>query len=185
MLNGVDVKRWGLEELRNQMALVPQKNMIYSGTITENIRYGKEDATEEEVREAAAIAQALPFIERMEHGFDTVLSQGGTNISGGQKQRLSIARALVRKPSLYLFDDSFSALDYKTDAALRSALKEHVTDAAMIIVAQRVSTVMHAEQIIVLNEGEIVGKGTHQELLETSDVYREIVQSQLSEEESA
>ncbi|MCM3633781.1 ABC transporter ATP-binding protein [Paenibacillus camelliae] len=185
MLNGVDVKRWGLEELRNQMALVPQKNMIYSGTITDNIRYGKEDATEEEVREAAAIAQALPFIERMEHGFDTVLSQGGTNISGGQKQRLSIARALVRKPSLYLFDDSFSALDYKTDAALRSALKEHVTDAAMIIVAQRVSTVMHAEQIIVLNEGEIVGKGTHQELLETSDVYREIVQSQLSEEESA
>lgn len=185
LFNDVNIKHWQLEELRNQMALVPQKSTIFSGTIAENIRYGKEDATAEEVREAAIIAQALPFIERMEHGFDTVLAQGGTNISGGQKQRLSIARALVRRPSLYLFDDSFSALDYKTDAALRSALKEHVTDAAMIIVAQRVSTVMHAEQIIVLDEGAIVGKGTHQELLETCDVYREIVQSQLSEEESA
>jgi len=185
LFNHLNIKQWQLDELRSQMALVPQKTTIFSGTITENIRHGKEDATEEEVREAAVIAQALPFIERMEHGFDTMLAQGGTNISGGQKQRLSIARALVRKPSLYLFDDSFSALDYKTDAALRSALKENVTDAAMIIVAQRVSTVMHAEQIIVLNEGAIVGKGTHHELLQTCEVYREIVQSQLSEEESA
>ncbi|MFC6333618.1 ABC transporter ATP-binding protein [Paenibacillus septentrionalis] len=185
LFNQINVKDWKLDELRNSMALVPQKTTIFSGSVAENIRYGKEDATDAEVREAAAIAQALPFIERMEDGFDTMLSQGGTNISGGQKQRLSIARALVRKPSLYLFDDSFSALDYKTDAALRAALKEHVHDAAMIIVAQRVSTVMYAEQIIVLDEGVIVGKGTHQELLQTCDVYREIVQSQLSEEESA
>jgi len=185
LFNQINVKDWKLDELRKSMALVPQKTTIFSGSVAENIRYGKEDATDAEVREAAAIAQALPFIERMEDGFDTILSQGGTNISGGQKQRLSIARALVRKPSLYLFDDSFSALDYKTDAALRAALKEHVHDAAMIIVAQRVSTVMHAEQIIVLDEGVIVGKGTHQELLQTCDVYREIVQSQLSEEESA
>lgn len=185
LFNQINVKDWKLDELRKSMALVPQKTTIFSGSVAENIRYGKEDATDAEVREAAAIAQALPFIERMEDGFDTMLSQGGTNISGGQKQRLSIARALVRKPSLYLFDDSFSALDYKTDAALRAALKEHVHDAAMIIVAQRVSTVMHAEQIIVLDEGVIVGKGTHQELLQTCDVYREIVQSQLSEEESA
>lgn len=185
LFNQISVKDWKLDELRKSMALVPQKTTIFSGSVAENIRYGKEDATDAEVREAAAIAQALPFIERMEDGFDTMLSQGGTNISGGQKQRLSIARALVRKPSLYLFDDSFSALDYKTDAALRAALKEHVHDAAMIIVAQRVSTVMHAEQIIVLDEGVIVGKGTHQELLQTCDVYREIVQSQLSEEESA
>lgn len=182
---GVNVKDWSLDELRGNIALVPQKTTIFSGTVAENIRYGKEDATDEEVREAAAIAQALPFIERMEQGFDTMLAQGGTNISGGQKQRLSIARALVRKPSLYLFDDSFSALDYKTDAALRAALKTHVHDAAMIIVAQRVSTVMHAEQIIVMDEGVIVGKGTHHELLQSCEVYREIVQSQLSEEESA
>ncbi|GIP16297.1 multidrug ABC transporter ATP-binding protein [Paenibacillus montaniterrae] len=182
---GVNVKDWSLDELRGNIALVPQKTTIFSGTVAENIRYGKEDASDEEVREAAAIAQALPFIERMEQGFDTMLAQGGTNISGGQKQRLSIARALVRKPSLYLFDDSFSALDYKTDAALRAALKTHVHDAAMIIVAQRVSTVMHAEQIIVMDEGVIVGKGTHHELLQSCEVYREIVQSQLSEEESA
>lgn len=183
--SGVDLKDWNLSELRQQMALVPQKAIIFSGTIAENIRNGKEDASDEEVREAASIAQASGFIEKMEHGYDTELAQGGTNISGGQKQRLSIARALVRKPKLYLFDDSFSALDYKTDAKLRAALSEKIHDAAMIIVAQRVSTVMHADQILVLDEGRIVGKGTHAELLQTSEVYREIVQSQLSEEESA
>lgn len=182
---GTDIKKLELDKLRGNIALVPQKTTIFSGTVAENIRYGKDAATDEEVREAATVAQALPFIERMEQGFDTVLAQGGTNISGGQKQRLSIARALVRKPALYLFDDSFSALDYKTDAALRAALKTYVDDAAMIIVAQRVSTVMHAEQIVVLDEGVIVGKGTHHELLQSCEVYREIVQSQLSEEESA
>lgn len=182
---GVDLRDWNLSELRQQMALVPQKAIIFSGTVAENIRNGKEDASDEEVREAASIAQATSFIEKMEHGFDTTLAQGGTNISGGQKQRLSIARALVRKPSLYLFDDSFSALDYKTDSKLRAALSEKVHDAAMIIVAQRVSSVMHADQIIVLDEGKMVGKGTHSELLQHSEVYREIVQSQLSEEESA
>lgn len=185
LYDGVDVKELPLQQLRSKISLVPQKTTIFSGTVAENIMYGKENATEEEIRQAASIAQAITFIEKMELGFDTVLAQGGTNISGGQKQRLSIARALVRRPRLYLFDDSFSALDYKTDAALRAALNEHVHDAAMIIVAQRVSTVMNADQIIVLDEGEIVGKGTHAELLESSDVYREIVLSQLSEEESA
>ncbi|HIW34150.1 MAG TPA: ABC transporter ATP-binding protein/permease, partial [Candidatus Paenibacillus intestinavium] len=183
--SGVNVKNWSIEQLRGNMSLVPQKTTIFSGTIAENIRQGKQDATDEELREAATIAQAIGFIEKMEQGFDTVLAQGGTNISGGQKQRLSIARALVRRPSLYLFDDSFSALDYKTDSTLREALKDQVSDAAMIIVAQRISTVMTADQIIVLDEGELVGKGTHAELLESSDVYREIVQSQLTEEESA
>lgn len=182
---GVDIKQWDINELRQQMALVPQKATIFSGTVAENIRNGKEDATDEEILEAASIAQAAGFIEKMEQGYHTLLAQGGTNISGGQKQRLSIARALVRKPKLYLFDDSFSALDYKTDALLRAALNEKVKDAAMIIVAQRVSTVRHANQIIVLDEGRIAGIGTHEQLLETSDIYREIVQSQLTEEASA
>jgi len=181
----IELKDWELHALRNNIALVPQKTTIFSGSVADNIRYGKEDATDVEIKQAATVAQALPFIERMEQGFDTVLAQGGTNISGGQKQRLSIARALVRKPDLYLFDDSFSALDYKTDSALRAALKTYIGDAAMIVVAQRVSTVMNAEQIIVLDEGVIVGKGTHEQLLQSCDVYREIVQSQLSEEESA
>jgi len=183
--SGVNVKDWSIEQLRSNISLVPQKTTIFSGTIAENIRQGKQDASDEEIREAATIAQAIGFVEKMEQGFDTILAQGGTNISGGQKQRLSIARALVRRPSLYLFDDSFSALDYKTDSTLRAALKEQVSDAAMIIVAQRISTVMNADQIIVLDEGELVGKGTHAQLLASSDVYREIVQSQLTEEESA
>lgn len=183
--SGVNVKDWSIEQLRSNISLVPQKTTIFSGTIAENIRQGKQDASDAEIREAATIAQAIGFVEKMEQGFETILAQGGTNISGGQKQRLSIARALVRRPSLYLFDDSFSALDYKTDSTLRAALKEEVSDAAMIIVAQRISTVMNADQIIVLDEGELVGKGTHAELLASSDVYREIVQSQLTEEESA
>lgn len=184
-VDGINLKDWSLEQLRGGMSLVPQKSVLFSGTIEDNIRYGKDDASDEEVYRAATIAQALPFIEKMEDGFKSVLSQGGTNISGGQKQRLSIARALVRNPKVYLFDDSFSALDYKTDAALRAALQEEVQDATMIIVAQRVSTVKNADQIIVLDEGEIVGVGTHEQLMDSSEIYREIVASQLSEEESA
>lgn len=184
-IGGTDVKSLSQDQLRKHIALVPQKAVLFSGSVQDNIRYGKEDATDEEVREAAKTAQALEFIESMPEGFDAVLAQGGANLSGGQKQRLSIARALVRRPSIYLFDDSFSALDYKTDAKLRAALKEVTTEAAVLIVAQRVSTVMDADRIIVLDEGRISGIGTHRELMEGSEVYREIVASQLSEEESA
>lgn len=184
-IDGRDVRDWPQEELREKIALVPQKAVLFSGTVADNIRYGKQDATMEEIHQAAETAQALDFVSEMPEGFDSVLAQGGTNVSGGQKQRLSIARALVRKPKVYLFDDSFSALDYKTDAMLRRALRAETTDAAVIIVAQRVSTVMDADRIIVLDEGRIAGIGTHQELMKTSDVYREIVSSQLSEEESA
>ena len=159
--------------------------MLFTGTISENIRYGKEDATDEEVRRAADIAQATDFISKMEQGFESPIAQGGTNVSGGQKQRLSIARALVRPAEIYIFDDSFSALDFKTDAKLRAALKEETKEATVIIVAQRVSTVLDADQIIVMNESQIAGIGTHQELMETCDVYKEIVYSQLSEEEIA
>lgn len=184
-IDGKDVRSLTQESLREQIALVPQKAVLFSGTVADNIRYGKEDATDEEVRKAAETAQALDFVTAMPEGFDSVLAQGGTNLSGGQKQRLSIARALVRRPKVYLFDDSFSALDYKTDAKLRSALRAETADAAVLIVAQRVSTVMDADRIIVLDEGRIAGIGTHRELLEKSSVYREIVSSQLSEEESA
>lgn len=184
-IGGTDVRSLSQDQLRKHIALVPQKAVLFSGSVQDNIRYGKEDATDEEVREAAKTAQALEFIESMPEGFDAVLAQGGANLSGGQKQRLSIARALVRRPSIYLFDDSFSALDYKTDAKLRAALKEVTTEAAVLIVAQRVSTVMDADRIIVLDEGRISGIGTHRELMEGSEVYREIVASQLSEEESA
>ncbi|MFF2885423.1 ABC transporter ATP-binding protein [Paenibacillus sp. NPDC057967] len=184
-IGGTDVKSLSQDQLRKHIALVPQKAVLFSGSVQDNIRYGKEDATDEEIRQAAETAQALEFVESMPEGFDSILAQGGTNLSGGQKQRLSIARALVRKPSIYLFDDSFSALDYKTDAKLRAALKEVTTDAAVLIVAQRVSTVMDADRIIVLDEGRITGSGTHRELMESSEVYREIVASQLSEEESA
>jgi ATP-binding cassette subfamily B protein len=164
---------------------VPQKAVLFSGTIAENIRYGKEDASDEEIRYAADIAQATEFIQNMQDGFDSVIAQGGTNVSGGQKQRLSIARALVRKPEIYVFDDTFSALDFKTDARLRAALKKETQDSTVLIVAQRVSTVMDADQIIVLDEGHIAGIGTHRELMAASEVYREIVSSQLSSEEIA
>ncbi|MGG4034015.1 ABC transporter ATP-binding protein [Paenibacillus cisolokensis] len=185
LVSGVNVRQMTQEELRARIGLVPQRAVLFTGTIAENIRYGKEDATDEEVRHAADVAQATEFISEMKDGFDSPISQGGTNVSGGQKQRLSIARALVRKPGIYLFDDSFSALDYKTDAKLREALRTETKDAAVIIVAQRVSTIMDADRIIVLDEGRIVGEGTHKELLQTSAVYREIVASQLSEEEIA
>ncbi|WP_286232040.1 ABC transporter ATP-binding protein [Neobacillus mesonae] len=185
LVDGIDVREMTQESLRQKIGFVPQQAVLFTGTIEENIRYGKEDATEEEVRHAAEIAQAADFIEEMTDGYDTKIAQGGTNVSSGQKQRLSIARALVRKPEIYVFDDSFSALDFKTDAKLRAALKEETGNATVLIVAQRVSTIMDADQIIVLDNGKIAGKGTHKQLMERSKVYREIVMSQLSEEEIA
>ncbi len=185
LVDGVDVREMAQEHLRTKIGFVPQKAVLFSGTIAENIRYGKEDATDEEVQHAAEIAQATEFISEMKDGYDSAIAQGGTNVSGGQKQRLSIARALVRKPEIYIFDDSFSALDFKTDARLRMALKKETLDATVLIVAQRVSTVMDADQIIVLDEGRIVGIGNHRELMQSSEVYREIVASQLSLEEIA
>ncbi|WP_026830662.1 MULTISPECIES: ABC transporter ATP-binding protein [Exiguobacterium] len=184
-VNGVDSQAVPQEELRSKIGFVPQKALLFTGTIADNIRFGKEDATDEEIRHAARVAQATDFIERMPNQYDSILEQGGSNVSGGQKQRLSIARALVRKPDIYVFDDSFSALDFKTDATLRKALKQETGEATVLIVAQRVSTVMDADQIIVLEEGRIAGIGTHDELYETNDVYQEIVKSQLSEEEIA
>lgn len=184
-VNGVDVREMTQEELRSKIGYIPQKAVLFTGTINENIRYGKEDATDEEIIHAAKVAQAYDFVSAMKDGFDSEIAQGGSNVSGGQKQRLSIARALVRKPQVYLFDDSFSALDFKTDAKLRAALKDETTESTVLIVAQRVSTVMDADRIIVIDEGEIAGMGTHRELLASSDVYREIVSSQLSEEEIA
>jgi len=183
LVDGVDVRDMAQEELRERIGFVPQKNILFTGTISDNIRYGKITATEEEIRRAAETAQATEFINEMEDGFDHVIAQGGTNVSGGQKQRLSIARALVRRPEIYIFDDSFSALDFKTDAKLRSALKKETAEATVILIAQRVATVMDADRIIVLDDGEIVGLGTHKTLMEECTVYREIVSSQLSEEE--
>ncbi|MDK8181439.1 ABC transporter ATP-binding protein [Paenibacillus sp. UMB4589-SE434] len=185
LVNGIDVREFSHEDLRAKIGLVPQKAVLFSGTIADNIRYGKRDATDEEMRHAADVAQATEFINGMPDGFESTIAQGGTNVSGGQKQRLSIARALVRKPEIYIFDDSFSALDFKTDAKLRAALKGETVDSTVILVAQRVSTVMDADRIIVLEEGRIADVGTHKELLEKSDVYREIVSSQFSEEEIA
>ncbi len=185
LVDGVDVREMSQEHLRAKIGFVPQKAVLFSGTIAENIRHGKENASDEEIQHAADIAQATEFIQSMEYGFDSVIAQGGTNVSGGQKQRLSIARALVRRPEIYVFDDTFSALDFKTDAKLRAALKKETQDSTVLIVAQRVSTVMDADQIIVLDEGHVAGIGTHRELMQTSEVYREIVSSQLSSEEIA
>ncbi|MDF2630059.1 MAG: multidrug transporter ATP-binding protein [Symbiobacteriaceae bacterium] len=185
LVDGVDVRELTQEQLRAKIGLVPQKALLFSGSIAANIRYGKEGATDEEIRKAAEIAQATEFISEMKDGFDSEIAQGGTNVSGGQKQRLTIARALVRRPEIYLFDDNFSALDFKTDARLRAALRKETADATVIIVAQRVSTVMDANRIIVLDDGQIAGIGTHKELLKNCDVYREIVSSQLAEEELA
>ncbi|MBO0586841.1 ABC transporter ATP-binding protein [Sporosarcina sp. E16_8] len=184
-VNGVDIRESSQEEVRSKIGFVPQKALLFSGTIAENIRFGKQDATLDEIEHAARIAQAEDFISRMNDGYDSVISQGGSNVSGGQKQRLSIARALIRKPDIYIFDDSFSALDYKTDANLRAALKNETKQATVVIVAQRVSTVVDADQIIVIDNGGIAGIGTHEELLEQNLVYREIVESQISEEEIA
>jgi ATP-binding cassette subfamily B protein len=183
LVDGIDIREMTQENLRSKIGFVPQKAVLFSGTIAENIKFGKEDASQEEVKHAAEVAQADGFIVKMKEGYEAEIAQGGTNVSGGQKQRLSIARALVRKPEIYIFDDSFSALDFKTDARLRKALKEEIKTSTVIIVAQRVSTVMDADRIIVLDEGKIVGMGSHKELLNTNEVYREIVASQLSEEE--
>ncbi|WP_411678375.1 ABC transporter ATP-binding protein [Caproicibacter sp.] len=185
LVDGIDVKAMTQEELRNKIGFVPQKARLFTGTVDENLRYGKEDASEDEIRHAADVAQASEFISQMSDGYDSMLSEGGQNLSGGQKQRLSIARALVRRPEIYVFDDSFSALDFKTDAKLRAALKKDTQKATVIIVAQRVGTVMDADRIIVLDEGSVAGIGTHSELLKSCDVYQEIVASQLSEEELA
>ncbi len=185
LVNGVNVKNVSQKELRDQIGYVPQKGILISGSIASNLRYGDRNATEEELKTAASVAQAIDFIEEEPQGFDSEISQSGTNVSGGQKQRLSIARALVKKPAVYIFDDSFSALDFKTDAALRRALKAHTGGSTVLIVAQRVSTIMGAEQIIVLDEGKVVGMGTHQELLKNCPTYYEIASSQLSKEEMA
>jgi ATP-binding cassette subfamily B protein len=184
-IDEVDVRKMSQETLRSKIGLVPQKAILFSGTISENIRYGKEEASDDEVQHAAQTAQAMEFISEMKDGFDSIIAEGGTNVSGGQKQRLSIARALVGKPEIYVFDDSFSALDFKTDAKLRAALKKETADSTVIIVGQRVATIMDADRIIVLDEGKIAGIGTHKELYQTCEVYREIVASQLSEEEIA
>lgn len=183
LVDGVDIKDMLQEDLRNKIGIVPQKAVLFSGSVSDNIRYGKEDATDEEVKHAAEVAQALDFVTKMKDGFDSFIAQGGNNVSGGQKQRLAIARALIKRPEIYIFDDSFSALDLKTDAKLRAALKKETGDSTVIIVAQRVSTVMDADRIIVLEQGEIAGMGTHKELLNNCEIYREIVSSQLSEEE--
>lgn len=182
-VGGRDVREVSLKSLRDTIGYVPQKGILFSGTIGENIRWGKEDASDDEVRTAAEIAQAAEFIDEKPDGYDSIISQGGANVSGGQKQRLAIARAVIKQPQIMIFDDSFSALDMKTDAALRRALAERLSDATRIIVAQRVGTILNAKQIIVLDEGRIVGKGTHSELMKTCDVYREIAVSQLSESE--
>ena len=184
-LDGVDIRDMSQKELRSHIGLVPQKGVLFSGTIESNIKYGGDFVTDEDMKEAAAIAQATEFIESRKDGYAESIAQGGTNVSGGQKQRLSIARAIAVKPKVYVFDDSFSALDFKTDAALRKALSKRTKEASVIIVAQRISTIMNADQIILLNEGRTVGKGTHRELLKNCPEYLEIAKSQLSEAELA
>ena len=185
LVDGINVKDMPIEVLRKKIGLVPQKAVLFTGSVKENIMFGNEQATEEEIIHATKIAQAYDFVSNMKDGIHSEISQGGTNVSGGQKQRLSIARALVRKPEIFMFDDSFSALDFKTDAKLRAALKEETTESTVLIVAQRVSTVMDADRIIVLDKGTVAGIGTHKQLMDTCDVYKEIVSSQLSEEEIA
>ncbi|GKU83235.1 ABC transporter ATP-binding protein [Niallia sp. NCCP-28] len=178
LIDGINIREFKQDALRQTLGFVPQKAVLFSGTIAENIRFGKEDATDEEVDKALDVAQAKEFVANFSKGINAPISQGGTNVSGGQKQRLSIARALVRKPLMYLFDDSFSALDYRTDAALRNALQKEIGDATIVIVAQRVSTIKDADHIIVLEDGKIAGVGTHHQLVETCEVYKEIVYSQ-------
>ena len=184
-VDGVDVRSMSQKELRDRLGYVPQKGVLFSGTIDSNIRYGKTDISEEQVKKAAMVAQAQDFIEEKPHGYESPVAQGGTNVSGGQKQRLSIARAVAKDPEIFIFDDSFSALDFKTDKALRKALKEHTKNATTIIVAQRISTILNADQILVLDDGKMAGLGTHRELMKNCEVYRQIAMSQLSEEELA
>jgi ATP-binding cassette subfamily B protein len=183
LVDGVNVKDYKLEDLRNKMGYVPQKGMLFSGTIESNIRYGKEDATQEEIEEALEVSQAKEFVSKLDEGLNYSIAQGGTNVSGGQRQRLCIARAIVRKPEIFIFDDSFSALDYKTDKVLRTALKEYTKDSTKLIVAQRIGTIIDADKIVVLDQGKVVGIGKHQELLKNCEVYKEIALSQLTKEE--
>ena len=178
-IDGVDVRKLSQHQLREMIGYVPQKGMLFSGTVASNLRYGKEDATGQELQEALATAQAADFVNAMDEGVDSPISQGGTNVSGGQRQRLSIARALARKAPIYIFDDSFSALDFKTDAALRKALREEYQGITTIIIAQRVSSILHADHILVLEEGKELGYGTHQELLRSCPVYQDIAHSQM------
>ena len=182
-LDGTDIRQYTLQDLREHIGFVPQKGILFSGTIASNLRFGAEDADDAQIREAAEIAQATEFIDSKNDGYESSIAQGGSNVSGGQKQRLAIARAIAKNPKIYVFDDSFSALDMKTDAALRKALESKTKDAAVIIVAQRISTILHADQILVLDDGKIVGKGTHEELLRTCEVYEQIAKSQLSAKE--
>ena len=182
-MDGIDIRKLAMAELREEIGFVPQKGVLFSGTIASNLRFGKDDATDEQIREAAEIAQASDFIAEKKEGYDSAIAQGGSNVSGGQKQRLAIARAIAKQPQVFIFDDSFSALDLKTDAALRRALAKKVADKTVIIVAQRISTILHADQILVLNDGRIVGKGTHEELLRDCETYREIARSQMSAKE--
>ncbi|ECP0926150.1 ABC transporter ATP-binding protein [Listeria monocytogenes] len=184
-INGIDVREMDQSSLRQKIGLVPQKAVLFTGTIASNMRYGKEDATDEEIWEALRTAQAANFVSKLANGLGSRVEQGGNNFSGGQKQRLSIARSLIRKPEIYIFDDSFSALDFKTDAKLREALKAETTEAVTLIVAQRITSVVNSDQIIVMNEGKIAGMGTHEELKESNQIYQEIMRSQLSEEEIA
>lgn len=182
-IDGKDIRDITMKDLRESIGFVPQKGVLFSGTIASNLRFGKHDATDEEIKEAAEIAQAMEFIEEKKDRFDSAIAQGGSNVSGGQKQRLAIARAIVKRPKILVFDDSFSALDMKTDAVLRKALMEKVKDSTVLIVAQRISTIIHADKILVLDEGRIVGQGTHEELLRTCEVYEQIARSQLSAKE--
>ena len=184
-IDGQDIKDIPLAELRGMIGLVPQTNVLFNGSVRDNLLFGDPDATDDDLKLAATIAQADEFISELPDGYDTEIAQGGTSVSGGQRQRLAIARALVKKARIYIFDDSFSALDFTTDAALRAALSENMKDSTMIIVAQRISTIASADNIIVLDEGRIAGMGTHRELLKSCDVYREIAYSQLNEEELA
>ncbi|EAF8324218.1 ABC transporter ATP-binding protein [Listeria monocytogenes] len=184
-INGIDVREMDQSSLRQKIGLVPQKAVLFTGTIASNMRYGKEDATDEEIWEALRTAQAENFVSKLANGLGSRVEQGGNNFSGGQKQRLSIARSLIRKPEIYIFDDSFSALDFKTDAKLREALKAETTEVVTLIVAQRITSVVNSDQIIVMNEGKIAGMGTHEELKESNQIYQEIMRSQLSEEEIA
>lgn len=182
-VDGIDIREMSMHKLHEIMGFVPQKGILFSGDIASNIKFGDSDITDEQMKKAAQIAQAEEFIDSNEKGFDREISQGGTNVSGGQKQRLSIARALAKNPKILIFDDSFSALDNKTDVALRKALAENIKDVTQIIVAQKISTILHADNIIVLEEGRVVAQGRHEELMETSEVYQEIAQSQLSNAE--
>jgi ATP-binding cassette subfamily B protein len=185
LVDGIDVRELNPTVLSDTIGFVPQKPYLFSGTVASNLRYGKPDATDEELWHALETAQARAFVERMPGGLDAPIAQGGTNVSGGQRQRIAIARTLIRRPEIYLFDDSFSALDYATDAALRAALAAETREATVVIVAQRVSTIRGADRIIVLDEGRVVGAGTHGVLMDSNETYREIVLSQLTEQEAA